>query len=35
MELHNQKTNKGRGAGNGQLITLRKVGKSYATPADH
>src|SRR5262249_4416025 len=33
MELHNQKTNNGRPAGDGPLITLRKVGKSYATPA--
>jgi ABC-type glutathione transport system ATPase component len=33
MELHNQKTNNGRGAEDGPLITLRKVGKSYATPA--
>src|SRR5215475_276763 len=33
MELHNRKTNDGRGAGDGPLITLRKVGKSYVTPA--
>jgi putative ABC transport system ATP-binding protein len=33
MELHNQKTNNGRGSGGGPLITLRKVGKGYATPA--
>src|SRR5499426_2013549 len=33
MELQNHKTNNGRGAGDGPLITLRKVGKSYATPA--
>jgi putative ABC transport system ATP-binding protein len=33
MELHNQKTNNGRGAGDGPLITLSKVGKCYATPA--
>jgi putative ABC transport system ATP-binding protein len=33
MELRDQKTNIGRGAGDGPLITLRKVGKSYATPA--
>jgi len=33
MELHNRKTNNGRGAGDGLLITLRRVGKSYATPA--
>src|SRR5262247_1119070 len=33
MELHNRKTNNGRGAGDGPLITLRKVGKSYITPA--
>jgi putative ABC transport system ATP-binding protein len=33
MELHTHKTNKGRGAGDGPLIILRKVGKSYATPA--
>jgi putative ABC transport system ATP-binding protein len=33
MVLHNQKTSNGRGAGDGLLITLCKVGKSYATPA--
>ncbi len=33
MELHNQKTGNGRLTGNGSLITLRNVGKSYATPA--
>jgi len=33
MELRDQKTNNGRGSGGGPLITLRKVGKSYATPA--
>jgi putative ABC transport system ATP-binding protein len=33
MEPHYQKTNNGQGAGDGPLITLRKVGKSYATPA--
>jgi putative ABC transport system ATP-binding protein len=33
MELHNWKTNNGRGAGDEPLITLRKVGKSYVTPA--
>jgi ABC-type lipoprotein export system ATPase subunit len=33
MELHSRKTNNGRGAGDGPLITLRKVGKSYVTPA--
>jgi putative ABC transport system ATP-binding protein len=33
MELHDQQTNNGRGAGGGSLITLRKVGKSYAAPA--
>jgi putative ABC transport system ATP-binding protein len=33
MELRDHKTNIGRGAGDGPLITLRKVGKSYATPA--
>ena len=33
MELHNHKTNNGWGAVGGPLIILRKVGKSYATPA--
>jgi putative ABC transport system ATP-binding protein len=33
MELHDQKTNSGQLTGDGPLITLRKVGKSYATPA--
>src|SRR5262245_66440675 len=33
MALHNHKTNNGRGAGDSPLIILRKVGKSYATPA--
>jgi hypothetical protein len=33
MELHNLKINNGRGAVDGPLITLRKVGKSYVTPA--
>jgi putative ABC transport system ATP-binding protein len=33
MELHDQKTNNRRGAGDGPLISLRKVGKSYVTPA--
>jgi putative ABC transport system ATP-binding protein len=33
MELHNWKANTGRGAGDEPLITLRRVGKSYATPA--
>ena len=33
MEPRDQKTNKGRGGGEGPLITLHKVGKSYATPA--
>jgi putative ABC transport system ATP-binding protein len=33
MEPRDQKTNKGRGGGEGPLIILRKVGKSYATPA--
>jgi putative ABC transport system ATP-binding protein len=33
MELHDQKTNNGRLTGDGPLIRLRKVGKSYATPA--
>src|SRR5262250_1975182 len=33
MELRDQKTNNGWGAGGGPLITLCKVGKSYATPA--
>jgi len=33
MELHNRKINNGLGAGDGPLITLRRVGKSYATPA--
>jgi putative ABC transport system ATP-binding protein len=33
MKLHNQKTGDGRFTGDGPLITLRKVGKSYATPA--
>jgi putative ABC transport system ATP-binding protein len=33
MELHNRKTNNGRGSGGGPLIKLRRVGKSYATPA--
>jgi putative ABC transport system ATP-binding protein len=33
MELHDQKTNSGQPTGDGPLITLRKVGKSYATPA--
>src|SRR5262247_186060 len=32
MELHNRKTNNGRVAGDGSLITLRKAGKSYVTP---
>ena len=33
MELHDQRTNNRRGAGDGPLISLRKVGKSYVTPA--
>jgi putative ABC transport system ATP-binding protein len=33
MELHDQKTNSGQLIGEGPLITLRKVGKNYATPA--
>ena len=33
MELHDQKTNSAQLSGDGPLITLRKVGKSYATPA--
>src|SRR5262245_42351843 len=33
MELRDRKTNSGLGADDGPLITLRKVGKSYATPA--
>jgi putative ABC transport system ATP-binding protein len=33
MELRDLKTNNGWGGGDGPLITLRKVGKSYATPA--
>jgi putative ABC transport system ATP-binding protein len=33
MELHNQKTNNGLLTGDRPLITLRKVGKSYPTPA--
>ena len=33
MELHDQKTNSGQLTGEGPLITLRKVGKKYATPA--
>jgi putative ABC transport system ATP-binding protein len=33
MELHNRKTNNGLGTEGGPLITLRRVGKSYATPA--
>ena len=33
MELHDQKTNSGQLTGDGPLITLRKVSKSYATPA--
>jgi putative ABC transport system ATP-binding protein len=33
MELRDRKTNDGRAAGDGPLIALRKVGKSYATPA--
>jgi putative ABC transport system ATP-binding protein len=33
MALHNQETKKGRETGDGPLIRLRKVGKSYATPA--
>ncbi len=33
MELHNQKTGNGGLTGNGPLITLRNVGKSYVTPA--
>jgi putative ABC transport system ATP-binding protein len=33
MELRYQKTNIGRGAGDGPLIILRKVGKSYSTTA--
>jgi len=33
MELHNRRKNNGHGAGDGPLITLRKVGKSYVTPA--
>ena len=33
MALHNHKTNNGRGAEDSPLIILRKVGKSYATPA--
>jgi ABC-type lipoprotein export system ATPase subunit len=33
MELRDQKINIGRGAGDGPLIILRKVGKSYATTA--
>src|SRR5262245_44476722 len=33
MGLHNQKTDNGQLTGDGPLITLRKVGKSYATSA--
>jgi len=33
MELHDQQTNNGHGVGGGPLITLRKVGKNYSTPA--
>jgi putative ABC transport system ATP-binding protein len=33
MTLNDQETNNGRGAGDRPLIALRKVGKSYATPA--
>ncbi len=33
MKLHNQKNGNGGFKGDGPLITLRKVGKSYATPA--
>ena len=33
MELRNRKINNGLGAGDGPLITLHRVGKSYATPA--
>src|SRR5262245_14784017 len=33
MELRDRKTNDGRAPGDGPLIALRKVGKSYATPA--
>ena len=33
MELRDRKTNNGRAAGDGPLIALRRVGKSYATPA--
>src|SRR5215471_20896837 len=33
MEQHNRKIKNGLGAGDGRLITLRRVGKSYATPA--
>jgi putative ABC transport system ATP-binding protein len=33
MDLLNQKTDNGRLTGDGPLITLRKVGKSYPTPA--
>jgi putative ABC transport system ATP-binding protein len=33
MGLHDQKANSGQLTGDGPLITLRKVGKSYATPA--
>jgi putative ABC transport system ATP-binding protein len=35
MELHNPNTGIGRFTGDGPLITLRKVGKSYVTPAGH
>ena len=33
MQLHNQNTSNSRLTADGPLITLRKVGKSYATPA--
>jgi putative ABC transport system ATP-binding protein len=33
MELHDQRANNRRGVGDGPLISLRKVGKSYVTPA--
>jgi putative ABC transport system ATP-binding protein len=33
MALHNQETKNGRGTRDGPLIRLRKVGKSYVTPA--
>src|SRR5262245_57572303 len=33
MELPNRKTNNGQGAGDEPLIILRRVGKSYVTPA--